>query len=68
MLEDSIEPSEGEEIVIDYMDDLQDPVCQQFALDLVKNGTPILMKWGLIDPGQLLGRIQKGVAENDDKL
>lgn len=68
VLEDSIEPPEGEEIVMDQMDDLQDPVCQQFALDLVKNGTPILMKWGLIDPGQLLGRIQKGAAENDDKL
>lgn len=53
---------------MDQMDDLQDPVCQQFATDLVKNGTPILMKWGLIDPGQLLGRIQKGAAENDDKL
>lgn len=72
VLEESIEPPEGEEIVMDHMDDLQDPVCQQFATDLVKNGTPILMKWGIIDTKQLLNGIQKikggGAAGNDDKL
>ncbi len=59
VLEDSIEPPEGEEIILDQREDLQNPECQQFTSELVKNGVPLLMKWGIIDTEKLLQGIQK---------
>ena len=57
--EDSIEPPEGEEIILDEKDDLQGANCQNFLSELSQNGLPLLLKWGIINPQELLKGIQK---------
>lgn len=71
VLEDGIEPPEGEEIRLDEREDFQDPETQAFVSELMKNGIPRLMQWGILDTDKLLEGIQgikKGVAGYDDRL